>query len=108
LCAGRCAYAKGEEKQENNKNIGFKPLRTTAEAQERYKDSINRLVAYFNGNHTLLEERIRQDIDIAVEKKHFERAAKLRDALYALRDLQQPDSILERPHTGIWVHITTM
>ena len=74
---------------------------------EEYKDMINQVVLFFNGNSTEIKKRISEDIDKCIEKLEFEKANKLKQRLDAIEKLstkQQAANINEN-NIDVWGYV---
>ncbi len=104
LCAGWCVYQQQTiASTEANRRLGVQQMLTVDAATERYEQFRTLLRAFFTGNTTPIEQYIKQQISLAVEQQHFERAAKLRDIYQMITWLsEQQHIILDQPKTGIF------
>ena len=62
-----------------------------------YKQIVKDIVAFFEGNTKPVEKRIHAEIQEAIEKEHFERAAQLRDILQHIDQHTQKQSVFVNP-----------
>lgn len=80
LCKGRCTL--------------------TLESQQASKD-LQYIINFFKGNTEPVEQEIRQRIEDAISRQHFERAAKLRDMLFHMEKFTEKQTVvLSQPTTG--------
>lgn len=70
------------------------PLRGGKEHQEKYRESIRRVMAFFSGNDKQIIRYLKNEMHHASEKKEFERAAFLRDKLQALTRMLEQQNII--------------
>lgn len=59
-----------------------------------YRERVNQVIAFLQGKSLLLEQEIEQKMAEAAKKEDFERAAILRDQLFALRDIRRNQEIV--------------
>lgn len=116
LCQWRCWYAKmgmptsiqksaGDNAQllKHNVTLGFRPVYESAQdAAKAYRDIINYIKWFFEGDSDSLLQFMRQEILAASEKQHFERAVKLRDMYFRIEALSQKQTII-LPELYTWV-----
>lgn len=62
---------------------------------EAYKKVVQQIVDFLDGNTEVLENSIKEQMNAAAQKKLFEKAAMLRDKLFAIRTIAQRQSITD-------------
>lgn len=67
--------------------IGLTPRQ--ADGSEAYKQNLRKLVSYIKGNRVLLTNELERDMKTAAGLHEFEKAAKIRNRLYAMKELQR-------------------
>lgn len=111
ICKGWCVYNKlkqiNREKFLADANkFGFQPQCDYEESIKEYQKIIKVLVDFFKWNSKSLEKVILEKIEEAVQKQHFEWAARLRDIYFNLQKFVDKQTVvLEKDVTGYFVHI---
>lgn len=67
-------------------HLGLSPVGMSS---AEYKVNLRKLIGYISGNRKSIIVQIQKDMDIAAKSQDFELAAKLRNKLFNLRELQQ-------------------
>jgi len=62
-------------------------------SQEEYRDSVEKIIGFLNGNHTEVLKILEDSMVDAANKLHFEKAAKLRDKIDAIKHIQDKQRI---------------
>ena len=70
-----------------NEDLGISPR--IADGSEFYKANLRRLISYIKGNRVKLVRELEREMKQAARAEQFEQAAKLRNKLQALQELQQ-------------------
>jgi excinuclease UvrABC nuclease subunit len=68
--------------------------KTYEEYKTEYAHIINLITSFFAGNTKPIEQEIRRQIDEAIAKQHFERAAKLRDIYVKIDSLVEKQRVV--------------
>lgn len=76
----------GKEKLDLDAHLGLSPIGMT---NEEYKSNLRRLISYIKGNRKTLINDLERDMKTAADQHDFETAAKLRNKLYNVRELQR-------------------
>lgn len=77
--------------------------------QQLYARDLKLIQDFFAWNDTSIMYSLKNSINEAIEKQHFERAAKLRDIYYSLKQLtQQQTVIIDDQITGTWARIVNV
>lgn len=80
-------------------HIGLCPGVCTGTADERsYRRTIRDLMAFFEGKKDVLVKRLRRDMAQAARKQEFERAARIRNQLFALEHIQDVALLKREEH----------
>lgn len=112
LCKGWCVYAKmhDNKKQDNvpsdvkseiksevettaQKTWFFPVYQTRSDAEQHYQEIVRYLTKFFEGESEELLVYMRREIDEAIEKQHFEWAAKLRDMYFKIELVTQRQTV---------------
>ncbi len=82
-------YTKTPAKESSrlDQDLGLSPTRS--EGAVAYKQNLKKLISYIKGNRVLLTRELEQDMKLAAKQQDFEAAAKLRNKLQAMKELQQ-------------------
>ncbi len=67
-------------------HLGLSPIGMTS---DEYKANLRKLVSYINGNRKTLINELERDMKTAAKSQDFEMAAKVRNKLFNLRELQR-------------------
>lgn len=107
LCRGWCAYnALERHHHDNNKKIWFSQTMSIEESHEEYQQIITVLWHFFRGNHKPLQATLRERIDEAIAKQHFERAVKLRDMHAVVAAITEKQTVAFPDHiSGTFVYL---
>jgi len=76
----------GKERLDLDAHLGLLPVGMT---DDEYKSNLRRLVSYIKGNRKTLINDLERDMKTAAGKHDFETAAKIRNKIYNLRELQR-------------------
>lgn len=67
---------------------------TGAISKEEYRESVHKAILFLEGKQKGLIQTLRQEMEEAAEALQFERAAKLRDRLFAVQSVQEKQKIV--------------
>ncbi len=67
-------------------HLGLTPVGMTS---DEYKSNLRKLISYMNGNRKALINELERDMKLAAKHQDFETAAKIRNKLFNLRELQR-------------------
>ena len=62
-------------------------------SKEEYKKMIDGIIDFLSGRHETILKKLKEDIMTAASEKNFEKAAKLRDQLFAVEDIMEKQKI---------------
>jgi len=108
LCKGRCAWCPPLLKESLSRNGGrdhdsgggFK------NPKKDYDAIMQRLTSFFKGNTKPIKDEIKSQIQKAITKQHFERAAKLRDIFTEIDAMtQQQTVVVQEKIQGYVIHV---
>lgn len=103
-CWGQCAYTKSTKKWDNL--WAFIAPMDYDDAVQQSKETMRLMRNVFSGRINHFQETIRQKIDDAVAKQHFERAAKLKEVYVFAQQLQSKQTvIIDRELSWIYCHL---
>ena len=88
------AAQKGEKAVRKDPSLDFQIGQSCGVAmgkisQEEYRERIDAVVAFFKGDHSTVLRQAREKMQEAAQNKKFERAAKLRDAVHFIEEMQK-------------------
>lgn len=75
---------KNSSKSLLNKNLGLEPVANN----ERYRQDLKKLISYLKGNRKAILRDVEREMKSAAVAKNFEKAAVLRNQLFALKNLE--------------------
>lgn len=61
--------------------------------QEEYRDSINQVIEFLNGNHSIITNQLTEKMNESAEALEFEKAAEYRDLLNSIKQISQKQKI---------------
>ncbi len=76
----------GNNKLDLDDHLGLSPVGMTS---DEYKSNLRKLISYMNGNRKTLIKDLERDMKTAAKSQDFETAAKVRNKLFNLRELQR-------------------
>jgi len=76
LCKGRCTSSLSSQISPQN-----------------YKSVLNSIKSFFEWNTKKIEQEIQKQMDLSIQKHHFERSAKLRDMYYNIENLKEKQNV---------------
>lgn len=76
----------GKEKLDLDAHLGLSPVGMT---NDEYKSNLRRLISYIKGNRKTLVNDLERDMKTAADKQDFETAARLRNKIRNVRELQR-------------------
>lgn len=102
LCKGRCnlnVIAKDSViSSEVKKSLSTKKKETELDqAKRQYHRITSSIQKFFEGNTSKIEQTIKDEIQSAIQKQHFERAAKLRDMLLHIDKITETQRVILDP-----------
>lgn len=96
ICKWRCIYNKIDLNQNKYEleatKLWFK--KDLEHSQNDYKKIIDLIVSFFKWRTKKVEDYIYDQISLAIEKQNFERAWKLRDILFNIKNLTETQSVI--------------
>lgn len=70
-----------------DEDLGLSPR--SADGSEPYKQNLRKLISYIKGNRVQITNELERDMKTAAGLHEFEKAAKIRNRLYAMKELQR-------------------
>ena len=90
-----CRYKKLPDKECLDYHIGRCPAPCTGRiSREKYNENVQKVISFLQGRTEELEEELEREMWKASEGQEFERAAVLRDRLFALRNLKRSQNVI--------------
>lgn len=89
----------GKQTSRLDEDLGLSPRRT--EGSEVYKQSLRKLMSYIKGNRVSIAKELEKEMKIAANNHDFEAAAKYRNKLQAMRQLQHRVMFGDSEHLDI-------
>lgn len=77
---------KGKNRTDFDAHLGLSPVGMSS---DEYKSNLRRLISYIKGNRKSIVTTLEKDMKIAADRQDFESAAKFRNKLLSLRELQR-------------------
>ena len=101
LCKGRCAWCPPLLKEgDHDRGGGFE------NPPKEYDAIMQRLTSFFKGNTKPIKDEVKKQIQKAILKQHFERAAKLRDIFTEIDALtEQQTVVVQEKIQGYVIHV---
>ncbi len=90
-----CRYKKLPDKECLDYHIGRCPAPCTGRiSREKYNENVQKVISFLQGRTEELEEELEREMWRASEGQEFEKAAVLRDRLFALRNLKRSQNVI--------------